>query len=318
MKKVIENTAYWVGILVLGIVVGVTIKMVGAWVEPGAMPPGGNIAAPLNTSNVGQSKQGGLTLNIGGATYGLIVDKGLVGIKTTTPQAELDVNGDIRAHNLNLNNNLNVGGDATINGNLNVNGAISCNSSGDLVKTVSTGWKGFSNGENLSVSCSDGYIMSECSLDYYDTNSGVQYHGYGRGTIDKDGKNCTQNISDGGITEGQLAATCLKRCGFVAAGAGTTTSESRFGNWETGLEYGKTYKAETDGVVVAKGGYGYLECRTDNNNPPTTVVQTSYAAVGYGSHIQATFPVRKGDYWMAYAEGLVQSVPEVRFLPLGN
>jgi hypothetical protein len=146
MKKVIENTAYWVGILVLGIVVGVTIKMVGAWVEPGAMPPGGNIAAPLNTSNVGQSKQGGLTLNIGGATYGLIVDKGLVGIKTTTPQAELDVNGDIRAHNLNLNNNLNVGGDATINGNLNVNGTI--NGGGDGggpyvafgTNTCATGW----------------------------------------------------------------------------------------------------------------------------------------------------------------------------------
>lgn len=122
MKKLIENTAYWVGILTLGIIVGVTIKMVSAWVEPGAMPPGGNIAAPLNTGNTGQAKIGGLTLNIGGATYGLIVDKGLVGIKTTTPQVELDVNGDIRSHNLNLNNNLNVGGETNLNGNLHVGG----------------------------------------------------------------------------------------------------------------------------------------------------------------------------------------------------
>jgi hypothetical protein len=88
------------------------------------MPPGGNIAAPLNTSNVGQSKQGGLTLNIGGATYGLIVDKGFVGIQTSTPQAELDVNGNILAHNLNLNQNLNVAGDGYFGGNLNVNGDI--------------------------------------------------------------------------------------------------------------------------------------------------------------------------------------------------
>lgn len=125
MKKAVENTAYWIGILTLGIVVGLTIKMAGAWVEPDQMPPGGNIAAPLNTGNVGQAKQGGLTLNLGGATYGLIVDKGLVGIRTTNPQAELDVNGDILAHNLNLNNNLYVGGDAIFKGNLEVVGKTS-------------------------------------------------------------------------------------------------------------------------------------------------------------------------------------------------
>jgi hypothetical protein len=131
MKKTFEKTAYWAGVLVLGIIVGVTIKVVGAWVEPNQMPPGGNIAAPLNTGNIGQSKQGGLTLNIGGATYGLIVDKGLVGIGTTTPKTTLDVNGDISAHNLNLNNNLNVGGDATINGNLNVTGSINGTDNGN-------------------------------------------------------------------------------------------------------------------------------------------------------------------------------------------
>jgi hypothetical protein len=124
MKNLIKNTTYWAGILTLGIVLGVTIKMVGAWVEPDQMPPGGNIAAPLNTGNVGQTKLGGLILNTGGSAIGLIVEKGLVGIGTTTPQAELDVNGYIRAHNLNLNNNLNVGGNTNINGNLNVNGTI--------------------------------------------------------------------------------------------------------------------------------------------------------------------------------------------------
>lgn len=96
MKKSIEKTAYWVGIMTLGIVVGVTIKAVSAWVEPSSMPPGGNIAAPLNTGNVGQAKQGGLTLNIGGATYGLIIDKGLVGIGTTAPGEKLEVNGNIK------------------------------------------------------------------------------------------------------------------------------------------------------------------------------------------------------------------------------
>jgi len=124
MKTIFKRSGYWLAILSLGIVVGATIKYVAAWVEPNQMPPGGNIAAPLNTSNVGQSKQGGLTLNIGGATYGLIVDKGFVGIQTSTPQAELDVNGNILAHNLNLNQNLNVAGDGYFGGNLNVNGDI--------------------------------------------------------------------------------------------------------------------------------------------------------------------------------------------------
>ncbi|MFH1182796.1 MAG: hypothetical protein V1690_00860 [Candidatus Moraniibacteriota bacterium] len=124
VKNLFKKSSYLLVVLALGIVVGVTIKYVTAWVEPDAMPPGGNIAAPLNTSNIGQVKVGGLTLNIGGSTYGLIVDKGFVGIDTSTPLAELDVNGDIRAHNLNLNQNLNVAGDGHFGGNVNVNGDI--------------------------------------------------------------------------------------------------------------------------------------------------------------------------------------------------
>ena len=127
MKNLIKNAVYWAGILTLGVALGVTIKMVGAWVEPDQMPPGGNIAAPLNTGNVGQTKLGGLVLNTGGSAIGLIVEKGLVGIGTTTPQAELDVNGNIRAHNLNLNNNLNVGGTSYFGGNVNVNGDVYAN-----------------------------------------------------------------------------------------------------------------------------------------------------------------------------------------------
>jgi hypothetical protein len=96
IKKTLEKTVYWVGILTLGIVLGVTIKIVGAWVEPSQAPPGGNIAAPFNTGNVGQAKIGGLTLNIGGATYGLIVQQGLVGIGTTAPSEKLEVNGNIK------------------------------------------------------------------------------------------------------------------------------------------------------------------------------------------------------------------------------
>ncbi|MFH1777000.1 MAG: hypothetical protein ABH952_05515 [Candidatus Omnitrophota bacterium] len=67
------------GILVLTFLVSFYVI---AWTEPGQSPPQGNVAAPLNTGNVGQSKEGGLILNTGGAEKGLIIDKGKVCIGT--------------------------------------------------------------------------------------------------------------------------------------------------------------------------------------------------------------------------------------------
>lgn len=66
------------------------------WNPPTQSPPGDNATSPLNISNIAQSKIGGLLLNTGGATYGLIVQSGKVGINTTDPQATLDVKGTIR------------------------------------------------------------------------------------------------------------------------------------------------------------------------------------------------------------------------------
>jgi len=53
-----------------------------AWQEPTSAPPGGNVATPLNVGITGQSKEGGLILNTGGAVTGLIIDKGEVCIGT--------------------------------------------------------------------------------------------------------------------------------------------------------------------------------------------------------------------------------------------
>ncbi len=47
-----------------------------AWNNPTASAPNENASAPLNTSNVGQTKAGGLILNTSGADYGLIVQSG--------------------------------------------------------------------------------------------------------------------------------------------------------------------------------------------------------------------------------------------------
>lgn len=71
-------------------------NLVWGFTEPSSSPPLGNVPAPLNVSSSGQSKAGGLILNTGGASYGLIVDQGNVGIGTQSPTQKLDVAGYIR------------------------------------------------------------------------------------------------------------------------------------------------------------------------------------------------------------------------------
>ncbi len=79
----------------LGTAIGFSLQLVSAWVAPTQTPPNGNVGAPINTSGIGQIKAGGLMLNTNGAANGLIVDKGNVGIGTTSPKAKLDVEGKV-------------------------------------------------------------------------------------------------------------------------------------------------------------------------------------------------------------------------------
>ena len=90
-------------ILTLGLSISMG-SLLAAWTSPANTPPDGNIAAPINTSTTGQAKQGGLILNTGGSTNGLIVQSGNVGIGTTDPQAMLDVAGNIIASDPTANN----------------------------------------------------------------------------------------------------------------------------------------------------------------------------------------------------------------------
>ncbi|MDP2820821.1 MAG: hypothetical protein Q8O39_01275 [bacterium] len=85
---------------ITGFVLGTTISIcllsvsiLFAWTEPTLNPPQGNISGPINISNTGQSKAGGLILNTGGAAVGLVVDKGNVGIGTANPKNKLEVTG---------------------------------------------------------------------------------------------------------------------------------------------------------------------------------------------------------------------------------
>ncbi len=67
-----------------------------SWLNPGATPPSGNTAEPINVSSTAQIKEAGLLLNTVGATNGLIVQYGNVGINTVSPSQKLDVNGYVK------------------------------------------------------------------------------------------------------------------------------------------------------------------------------------------------------------------------------
>lgn len=90
-SKYIREVRFWGLSVFLGLALGLGLQYAHAWTEPLQLPPNGNVGAPLNTSNVGQVKEGGLTLNTGGATNGLIVPKGRIGIGTSNPQGALHI-----------------------------------------------------------------------------------------------------------------------------------------------------------------------------------------------------------------------------------
>jgi len=58
MKTKLKKLSYWAGVSAVGIVLGISLQFVRAWVEPTVAPPGGNIGAPINTGGSTQLKKG--------------------------------------------------------------------------------------------------------------------------------------------------------------------------------------------------------------------------------------------------------------------
>jgi|WetSurMetagenome_2_1015567.scaffolds.fasta_scaffold113668_2 hypothetical protein len=85
---------YWIGVITVGFIVGISVQFVKAWTEPSSNPPGDNVGAPITTSRIGQVKDGSLMVArdpLG--SIGLIIGSGKVGIGTESPTAKLDVRG---------------------------------------------------------------------------------------------------------------------------------------------------------------------------------------------------------------------------------
>lgn len=86
-------------IIALGL--SIAIQSIFAWTAPTASPPSNNVATPLNSGPLWQTKAGSLTTNTDGINpYGLIVEKGNAGIGTTTPSANLTIQGTVGKNSL--------------------------------------------------------------------------------------------------------------------------------------------------------------------------------------------------------------------------
>jgi hypothetical protein len=94
-------------IITTGGIIGISLSVffltfvVLAWTGPQHTPPtceSGEVGCDevLHTGSAAQSKAGGLLLNTGGATNGLIVQSGNVGIGTASPDATLHIEGTVK------------------------------------------------------------------------------------------------------------------------------------------------------------------------------------------------------------------------------
>ena len=94
-RRVLSQIALIAGVLLFS----AGLQTFAAFTAPTTAPPGADAYAPLHTGSDAQSKVGGLLLNTGGATNGLLVQFGNVGIGTVSPAAKLDVTGEVKFGN---------------------------------------------------------------------------------------------------------------------------------------------------------------------------------------------------------------------------
>ena len=148
-KQLIINYSTLYGVaLCLGVLVisFLLTYLVLAWTEPTTSPPDGNVPAPLNVGNTGQSKSGGLIVNTGGAATGLVVDKGNVGIGVTVPAYKLDVNGNVHTTNgINADGKISALGDIQAGGVLIVGSGS--NAINGAIRFTGSGFEGYYNGK---------------------------------------------------------------------------------------------------------------------------------------------------------------------------
>lgn len=106
-KSLVQKLSYWSGVIVIGVLVGLSLQLArAAWSEPTAPAPGGNVEAPLNISAIDQTKSGSLQLNglaLTKTDKALIIPNGNVGVGTINPNPSKGLAGYLSAKDVYLN-----------------------------------------------------------------------------------------------------------------------------------------------------------------------------------------------------------------------
>lgn len=88
MKTIISKCIIGTGAVAFAL----SLNYLYAWTAPGANPPSGNVAAPINTGTTAQVKNGGLSVNALSA-FGDAYVQGNLGVGVASPQYQVDLYG---------------------------------------------------------------------------------------------------------------------------------------------------------------------------------------------------------------------------------
>lgn len=138
-------------------------------------------------------------------------------------------------------------------------GGLSC-------QKKTSGWGPWANGATKSVSCPANYTGVSCIAEYYDTNSGVTYHGGGAGVWNSSRTQCSLTSSDEGISEGEVTAECCQASGGGASFSGIANVQFNNGNGHSEwTEVSFPFPCDNP-VVVTQSAFDSIAC-SDASNP---------------------------------------------------
>jgi len=275
---------------------------VSAWTEPTAIPPGTNVPAPLNVSNTGQTKIGGLALNTGpdglisadGAAMGLLIYEGNVGIGTTSPDHRLQIQGGVDIFESSI-----AGGDIAF---------IDFETAGTGMRDYRIGVTGGSPPSGYPTSA---FFIADVSGD--PTESNAPLYTYGVPFV----------IKNGNVGIGTTAPDATLQVNGTVKIIGNRVIRQA---WS---DFNKTYQATTDGFVTAyvreddNDEHGILlSGLVGNSDPPNITVARCSARREYDvDYAFISFPVRKGEFWsVRWDHSPEEGAGYVRLIwtPLGN
>ncbi len=165
MKNIIKNAAQVAKIIAIATVLSFGLSYVYAWTAPTVSPPGGNTAAPINTSTTAQVKDGGLSVNAFSAFANAYIAGNLM-VGTTTAPRNLEVNGDGQISGVLSSGKVQIVDVVTENTACTPDGLVARDSGGLLLSCQSKVWKKAAGGSagTVTVRTSIGFVSGYAAI----------------------------------------------------------------------------------------------------------------------------------------------------------